>query len=124
MKLFSVIIFLACLVFPVFSQSPNSERYRAFGETLSRTAANSTDKLAYYDDLVADDGNTKNYTDYRRKYESLSGAMSRSEARLDFLIRTNDKASVIKEERDHYEKLSNQMNDLNSEYSSWLSNVE
>ena len=140
MKLFAALIIFAWLAFPGFSQNANSQnansqnsgsdnttappthqqRWKALGDTISKTASNSKDKLADYDDQVADDGNTKNYTDYKRKYDTLSKALSESESRLDLLIRTNDRRSRIKAERDNYERLGKKMDDLNSEYDSWL----
>ena len=124
MKFFAVFIIFVCLAFPGFSQSANSQRFSALGDSINRTASNSRDKLADYDDMVSDDGNTKNYTAYKRKYDSLSRSLGESESRLNFLIRTNDRASRIKSERDNYERLVNQMDQLKSDYDNWLSKTQ
>ena len=134
MKFFAALIIFAWIAFPGFSQNANSQntnappthqqRWKTLGDTISRSASNSKDKLADYDDQVTDDGNTKNYTDYKRKYESLSRALGESEARLDLLIRTNDRRSRIKAERNNYERLGKKMDDLKSDYDSWLQKTQ
>ena len=123
MRFFALII-LVGLAFPGFSQSDNQERFRALGVSIDRSVSSNNDKLAQYDDLISNDGNTKNYTAYRRKYESLSRALKESESRLDFLIRTNDRTSKIKAERDNYERLIKQMENLKSDYDGWLRRVQ
>ena len=122
MKFFAALIIFAFAAFPGFSQTANSQRFKALADSMERTATNSRDKLAEFDDLVADDGATKNYTQYRRKYDSMTNALRQSETRLDFLIRTYDRGSKIKKERDNYERLVKQMEDLNSEYANWQKN--
>ena len=124
MKLFSAFIIFTFLAFPGFSQSSSKERFQTLGVSIDRSVSSNNDKLAYYDDLVSDDGNTKNYSAYRRRYESLSRALNESESRLNFLIRTNDRTSKIKKERDNYERLIKEMENLKSEYDSWLSRVQ
>ena len=123
MKHFFVFTLLACLVLPVFPQSANKQRFQALGDSISWTASSSNNKLANYDEQITDDGNVKSYTNYRRRYDSLSKALKESEARLDLLIRTNDKSAKIKDERDNYESLIRQLESLKSDYDSWLSNV-
>ena len=124
MKYFAVFVIFTCLVFPGFAQSANSQRYKTLGDSITRTVSNSNDKLADYNDQVADDGNTKSYTNYKRRYDSLSRALHESESRLDFLIRTNDRTSKIKAEKDTYERLIKEMEDLKSDYDNWLKNVQ
>ena len=90
---------------------------------MGRTIEASNSKLENYSQDSSDSENMKTYTSYRRKYESLSNALKSSEMRLDTLIRTNDKASRVKDERDNYENLLKQLQDSKSEYDNWLKNV-
>ena len=124
MKFFAAFIIFTWLAIPVFSQNANTQRWKSLGDSITRTASNSKDKLADYDDQISDDGNTKNYTSYKRKYESLSRALNESEARLDLLIRTNDRHSKIVKERDNYERLGKQMDALQSDYDNWLQKTQ
>ena len=124
MKFFTAFIIFAWLAFPGFSQSSNQERFKTLGDSIARASTGSNNKLASYDDLISDDGNTKNYTVYKRKYDSLSRALHESESRLDFLIRANDRRSSIKKERDNYERLTKQMEQLKSDYNDWLSRTK
>lgn len=124
MKPFFVFILLICLVLPCFSQSTASERFRALSDAMGRTIEASNTKLENYNQDSTDAENMKTYTSYRRKYESLSSALKDSEMRLDRLIRTNDKASRVKDERDNYESLIKQLESAKSDYDSWLRNVK
>jgi len=123
MKPFFVFMLLACLAFPCFSQNAPSERFRALSEAMERTLSASNSNLENYSQDSADSENMKTYTNYRRKYESLSNALKSSEMRLDRYLRTNDKASVIKNERDNYENLINELQTTKNEYDNWLRNV-
>ena len=120
MRFFVILTVLICIAFPGFSQSANQERFKALSTSMERTVTSSHDKLENFNDLVAEDGKTKNFTAYQRKYQTLSKALNESEAKLNFLIRTNDRASRIKAERDNYERLVKQMEDLKAEYDDWM----
>ena len=125
MRYLVVFVLFACLAVPGFSQESDSQqRFKTLGDSMGRTASNSTSKLEYYDDLILDDGNAKTYTNYTYKYNSLSKALRESEARLDFLIRAHDRNSKIRAERDNYEKLSKQMAEMKSDYDNWLRTVQ
>ena len=128
MKYFAVFILLICLPFTVFSQNnrnnqnaqnTNKQRYQALGDEIGKTASNSSSKLKDYDDLVLDNGTTRNYLEYMRRHQSLSKALKEKEDRLDFEIRTNGRSTTIREERDKYEELVKRAENLKSEYDDW-----
>ena len=130
MKYLAVFIFSFCLVFPVFSQNTqnrrdtSNQRFKALSDAIGKTASDSTSNLEYYDDLVLDNGNTRNYLEYQRRHKALTKSLKEREARLDFEIRTNGTDRTIKDERDKYEGLVHQAEDLKSEYDEWLRNVK
>jgi len=123
MKIFTVSVLLICLAFPVFSQNANTQRFRALGDTMDRTLSNSNSNLEYYNELALDNSNTRTYTDYLRKHNTLAQALNDSEKKLDFYIRTNDKPRIIKEERDNYERLIKELDQVKKDYDNWLSSV-
>jgi len=124
MKPIYVLAIFFCVTFSVFSQSANSERYKALSDSMDRTISNSNYRLEDYDEMASDSGGTKTYTYYNRRHESLKAALSESERRLDLLIRTNDRNAVIKEERDNYERLIRQLEQVKSDYDNWLRTVQ
>ena len=124
MKYFFVLILLICVVFPCFSQTTASERFQALSDAMGRTLENSNYKLQNYNEDAIGSENMKTYQLYRRKHESLSNALKDSEKSVELRIRTNDKAAVIKKERDHYEKLIKDLQTTKDEYDSWLKNVK
>lgn len=123
MKYFSVFIITLFIAFPVFSQSANSQKYKALSDGMGKTIENSNSQLQYYDELAGDNSNSKTYTEYMRKHDFLSRALRDVEARLDFYIRANELPSVIKRERDNYERLIRQLEDLKKEYDNWLNSI-
>ena len=124
MRFFAVFILLLCLVFPVFSQSQGAQRYSALGDSIGSTLTRSNSKLANYNSLIKDDGSNKVYTNYKRKFEYLLTALSESEARLNLLLRTNDRSAIITEERDNYEDLIKQLQALKTEYDNWVKTAQ
>ena len=123
MKPFFVFIFFVCLIFPCFSQSTTSERFKALSDAMGRTLEAGKTNMETYDQDTADSENMKTYLHYRRRHESLSSAMKDSEARMDRLLRTNDKPARVKDERDHYEKLINNLEKEKGDYDNWLRSV-
>ena len=124
MKPFFALILFMCLVFPCFSQTTSSsERFNALSEAMGRGLESGKANLETYDQDTADSENNKTYLHYRRRHESLSDAMKSSEARMDKLLRTNDKAARIKDERDHYERLIKDVESTKGEYDNWLRSV-
>ena len=120
MKYFVIFVLFACLVFPVFSQDYDSQRYQALSDSMGNAVNRNNNKLADFDDRINDDGNAKTYTTYKGRYDRLTKALGDSEGRLDFLIRTNDRQKNIKEERDNYADLIDQLETMKSDYDSWL----
>ena len=121
MKKLIIFFAVACLAFPVFSQSGNVQRYNALSENMGTTLNRSSAKLADFDSQVKDDGEIKVYTSYRRKYEDLVKALQESESRLNLYLRTNERSAIIKAERDNYEVLVKQLQTVKSEYDNYRS---
>lgn len=124
MRAFFVFAIFICVTFQGFSQNASSDRFKALSDSMGRTISSTTSKLETYDEMTRDNGNTRNYSYYNRKHEALKQALGESEMRLDLLIRTNDRNAVIKEERDNYEELLRHLEDLKSEYDSWLKKIQ
>ena len=120
MRYFMVFAFFLCLVFPVFAQDANDQRYQSLSDSMGNTADNSKTKLENYDDELKNSGSNNSYASYREKYVSLQRRLRVSEERLDLLIRTKDKTSYIKEERDKYEGIINELDKVKSDYDSWM----
>ena len=127
MKPFFVFIFLICLVFPCFSQnSQNSsaDRFSALSEAMGRTIESGKTNLENYDDDTMAGENARTYANYRRRHESLASAMKDSESRMDLMVRTNERPSRLKDERDHYEELIGNLESTKKDYDNWLRNVK
>jgi len=124
MKFFIAFMILVCVVFPGFSQSAASDRFQALSDSMDRTINSSNSKLESYDEFSSDSSNTNTFMRYNRRHEVLREALGDSESRLDLLIRTNDRPSLIREERDNYENLLNNLKSLKSDYDSWLRSVQ
>ena len=123
MKYLAVFILFICLPITVFSQDAKNQRFQALSDAMANTVTTSTSNLEHYDDLIHDDGNTKNYLEYARKHRSLLKALNESETRLNFSIRTNGAYGTIRDERNKYEGLVHQAEDLKANYDEWLKNV-
>jgi len=124
MKFFIAFVILICVAFPGFSQSANSDRFQALSDSMERTISSSSSKLESYDELSLDSSSTNTFIRYNRRYDNLREALRDSESRLDLLIRTNDRPSLIREERDNYERLLDNLKSLKSDYDSWLRSVQ
>lgn len=125
MKIFTGVVIFACLAFPAFSQQrADIQRYTALGNTMDTVISAGSATLTDFDGLIKDDGTIKNYTSYKRRYDSLAAALQASEDRLNFLIRTTDRTAYIQEERDNYERLLNEIQTIKSEYDTWLRSVQ
>ena len=123
-KALFVFTLLICVTFAAFSQNASSDRFKALSDTMGRTISSTTSRLENYDDQINDSGNTRTYASYNRKYLVLRQALTESESRLDLLIRSNDRAALIREERDNYAELLDHLEALKSEYDDWLKNVQ
>ena len=124
MKIFIGVIIFFSLVFPVFSQSTDAERFRVLSETMESSISKSSDILTNFDVRSADDGSIRTYSFYRRKHEELLAALKDSEIKLEHFFRTNDRVDYIRKERDNYERLLRDLETLKSEYDSWLRTVQ
>jgi hypothetical protein len=91
---------------------------------MGTTITRSSSTLANFDRLSVEDEQNKIYTSYKRKHDSLSGALHDSELRLNALFRTNDRTENIKEERDIYEKFIKELQTVKADYDNWLRTVQ
>jgi len=123
MKYLVLSVIFVCLAFPLFSDDANLPRYRTLGETMDRSISSHNSKLENYTQDMTNSGNMKTFASYKARYDVLSKALDESEAKLDLLIRTNDRTVDIKNERDHYESLIKQLESVKSEYDGWIRNV-
>ena len=122
MRFFVCLIIFACLACPVFSQNANEDRYQALSDSIDFTLETSRSNLEDFDQDLQDSGSNNSYASYRGKYRSIVRRMGETEERIDLLTRTNDKTSLIRRERDRYENLINELEQVQSDYNSWKSN--
>ena len=121
MRFFACIIIFACLAFPAFSQSSSEDRHRALSDSMDYTLSSSRTKLDNFNQDLKESGDGNSYASYREKYLSLVRRLNETEARIDLLTRTNDRTSLIRKERDKYEGLINDLEQVKSDYDSWVS---
>ena len=129
MKVFMVFFIFACFAFPVFSQSqntpnPDMDRFNALSESMDSSVTRSTGILAGYDSMTNNDGEYKMYASYKKRYDDLVKALRESEAKMGLLVRTHDHANNVKNERDTYDDLLNQLQAVKTEYDGWLRTVQ
>ena len=126
MKVFIGFVIFVCLAFPVFSQSesPHADDFNALSNSLDSSISRSTTVLANYDSWSSNDGEFKMYSSFKKRYDDTVKALRDSEAKMDLLHRTYDRADYVKRERDNYEDLLNQLKTVKTEYDSWLSTVQ
>ena len=120
MKKIIVFVLFVSLAFPVFSQSSHAQRVNALNDSMATAINRSTSRLANYDSMIKDDGDVKVYTSYKRKFDSLVGALQESELRLNLYLMTNERTNIIRAERDNYEELLKQLQATRSEYETYL----
>ena len=123
MKYLAVFILFICLPITVFSQDAKNQRFQALSDAMAKTVSTSTSNLEHFDDLIHDDGNTKNYLEYMRKHRVLLKSLNESETRLNFEMRTNGQNAKIRDERNNYEGLVHKAENLKANYDEWLKNV-
>ena len=124
MKVFISFVLLFCLVFPVFSQNSNSQRFRTLGDAMNTTLSKNRDALADFDSRALDDGSIKRYTEFLRLHRDLSKALSDSEFKLNFLLNAHAHVTEIKNEHQNFQDLIKSMEELKKEYDSWMSSVK
>ena len=124
MKFFVVALVFIGLVAPVFGQDANVPLYRSLDDSMGTTISSSSDMLQSFDRDITYNNQGKTYATYKLKYDALNKALQDSELRLYRLIQFHDTATNIKAERDQYESLIKQLEQVKSEYDSWLRNVQ
>ena len=124
MKIFLGFVIFSCLAFPVFSQSPNTQRFRTLSDSMGTSITRSTATLADFDERSASDGSVRTYTTYRVKYDKLVEALGESEVRMNLHLRSNDRFEIIKAERDIYDSLIKELEAVKSDYDNWLRTVQ
>ena len=122
MKKLAVFLVFISFAFPAFSQnqSANVQRYNALSDSMGTTLSKSNVLLEDFNSQIKDDGDIKIYTSYKRKYESLTRALQDSEYLLNLYLRTYERTAIIKAERDNYENLINQLQQVKSEFDGFL----
>ena len=124
MKKLVIVVVFACFAFPVFSQNTtHQQRFNALSDSMGATISRSNDNLADYDSHLKDNGDIRVYASYKKKYEFLVKSLQESEGKMDLLFRSNDRTSYIQEERNHYEKLIQQLQATKSDYDNFVRTV-
>jgi hypothetical protein len=124
MKFFVVSIVLFCLALPVFSQTSNAQRRKTLSDSMNTTISRSTAALSDFDSRSTENGTVRVYVSYKNRYDLLTQALLDSETKLELLLRSNDRIDYVKEERDYYEGLLNELQTVKTEYDSWLRTVQ
>ena len=124
MKNLIIAIILAGLVVPVFGQDTNASLYRALNDSMGSTLSYSSTRLQNFDQEIVYNNQGKSYSTYRIRYEALTKALEDSELKLTRLIEFHDTPVKIKAERDRYEGLVMQLEEMKSEYDSWIRQVQ
>ena len=115
---------LLCVAFPVFSQSDNSQRNNALSEAMATTISRNTATLEDFDSQIKDDGDTRMYKTFLRRFQDVYADMQTSENKLNLYIRTNDRREIVSSERDNYEALLNKLQTLKSEYDNYTRSAQ
>ena len=124
MKIFLGAVIFACLVFPVFSQNSNTQRFQALGDSMDRTISVSTATLADFDSRTSDDGVLRMYSSFRQRHDELMAALIVSQQKIEQLLRTNDRTSYIRTERDNFDRLLKELVAVKADYDNWLRTVQ
>ena len=125
MKLFVTFLLLTCLAFPALSQSQaQMTRYRQLGDNMENTLSRSNTRLQEFDSRILDNGHARMFTNYRLRFEDLTRSLRTSELLLDQFIRSNDRAEHIRRERDNYEGLIQELQEVRTDYDGWLRSIQ
>ena len=124
MKIFIGVVIFTCLVFPVFSQNSDTQRFKDLSDSMDKSVSRSTDTLADFDSRSADDGTLRMFSSYRIKHNELVASLRESQLKIEHLFRTQDRVSYIRTERDNYERLLKELEAMKSEYDDWLKTVQ
>ena len=124
MKIIFGIIIFSCLTLPVFSQEAGQpQRVRNLSDAIDTTMTRSNNNLSAFDQMITDGENTVTFSSFRRRYESLTYALSQSELQLHYLIRTNSRIADIRAERDNYQRLIGELQEVRTEFDAYMRNV-
>jgi hypothetical protein len=121
MKVIIISVILVCLAFPAFSQQ--DARLRSLSDSMGSTISESNSALAEFDQMMAENANSKAYSVYLQQYRALTAALQESEFRLTRLIQSNSRIAVIREERYRFEGFVRQLETVKSEYDEWLRSI-
>ena len=127
MKLILGIIIFSCLSLPVFSQQnvqAQQQRMRNLGDSMDTVITRSNNNLRTFDEMISGNQTNTTFTNFLRRHETLTNAISESEQRLHFLIRSNSRAAEIKGERDNYDRLIRELEGVKSEYDSFARSAQ
>jgi len=123
MRFFVVFAILICAAFPAFSQSgmghvPAAERSTVLSETMGRSISAASSILEDFDAQIGENGDMSVYISYLKKYQFLVSELEESEVLLNRYIRSSERTTIIKAERDNYESLLKQLQTIKSEFDS------
>jgi hypothetical protein len=124
MKFFIIAILFASLIVPVFGQDANAPLYRSLNDSMNNTISTSTDALKNFNNDITNNDQGKVYAAYKLRYEALSRAISASEIKLDRLLYFNDTPANVRQERDRYQNLIQQLQAVQADYDNWLKGIQ
>ena len=119
--IFSLVLF--SLAFPVFSQDASAQRRTALSEAMNATITRSTTALADFDSRITVDATARVYAAYFRRHSFLAADLHESGAKLDLLLRGNAHTTILREERNTYERLLRELEAVKTDYENWLRTV-
>ena len=123
MKILITITLLACLALTAFSQDPNSQRFDALSNSMDNTLTRSNNRLANYDEQMNFGGNSREYSTFKLKFDSISHSMRTVEERIEHMLRSNARPSHIERERNIYATLIRQLEEVKAEYENWMRSI-
>ena len=122
MKSLVIFALFLSLAFPVFSQDSN-QLFRTLSDSMGQTITRSTSRLAAFEERMNINGHTRDFSEFRLRFEALLIALRDSEERMDLLLRSNARFADIQRERDIYQKLIRDLESIKTEYDNWLRNI-
>ena len=124
MKILIIAILFAGLLMPVFGQDANASLYRSLDESMGATLSYNSSRLQNFDREIIYNNQGKAYSTYKIRFDALSKALEDSEFKLDRLLQSHDTSANIRAERDRYEGLVRQLEEVKSDYDNWLRAVQ
>ena len=123
MKLILGILIFTCFSLPAFSQQnvqAQQQRMRNLGDSMDTVITRSNNNLRAFDEMITGNQTNTTFTNFLRRHETLTNALSESEQRLHFLIRSNSRAAEIRNERNTYDVLIRELESVKTEYDGFL----